>query len=119
MEQSVVAHLDKPFRQHVSEKPPDEAVHRQPGPFLRSGFTFCIAKCHLPVCHLLDAVVAQGNAEDVWSKILEGAHPAPDRPAVHHPRFGPGAGINLAGPRRLTQPDAELCSKELTERFDM
>jgi hypothetical protein len=119
MEQPVVADFHKPFRQHVGKKAPDEAVDRQHRSFLRSRFALGVAKRDGVVCYLLDAVVAERDAEDVWREIFEGACPIPNRAAVYNPRFDPGAGVNLTRPRGLAQGRAKFRSKQLAKRFDM
>jgi hypothetical protein len=119
MEQSVGANLDKPFRQYMRKKAPDEGVYWQRGSFVHTGFALDITERDRVICHLLDAVVPERDAEDVGRKLLQGAQPAPNRPAVDDPRLGPSTCVNLAPQRRLAHPGPELCPKEIAKRFDM
>jgi hypothetical protein len=84
-EQAVIAYFDESVREHVLQKTTDKLVGRPRAGFpLRSGCLLVLER-DMALCKREDAVVADGHAKDVRSKVSEGVLATADRHTVHDP----------------------------------
>ena len=70
-EQTVVADLDKPFREHVPEEAADEFLGRYRAALDLVGGRFFVRKSNSAVEQLFEALVGDGDAKDVGGKIFK------------------------------------------------
>jgi hypothetical protein len=110
-QEAVVAHLHKASGQNLLQKAVDEFLGRQGAegefPCVRS----TIAKGHLPVGQLEDALVADRHPKDVGSQILQGRPTIANRLAVDNPGLLPGRFWNGGEQRCLAQGVTELAQQ--------
>lgn len=88
-EQTVVTHLDEARWQDVLEEAADELLSGQRAALNSIGGRLFVGESDVAIFQLTDAVVADRDAEDVRSKILEGGDARADRLAVNYPVFFP------------------------------
>ena len=81
------------------------------------GGRFFVAESDLARFELHQAVIADSDAEDVRSEILESLLPGADRLAVNHPVFFPDAPSDLSKQPGVFQFIAELGAEDHGERF--
>ena len=116
-EEAIVTHLDQAFGQDVLQKTLGELGGGQRAELGLTGVGF-VAEGDLVVLDLDDAAVAEGDAKDVGSKILEGRATVANRLAVNDPVLLPHVRRNVRKAISATQGVAELGAKEFGERLD-
>src|SRR6202035_1984685 len=84
---------------------------------LVSGRLF-VRESYLAVFQFTQAVIADGDAEDVRGEILKGLGARADRFGVDHPVFAPDARLDLGEELGLFQRVAKLGAEDGGERFD-
>src|SRR5712691_8311047 len=115
--QAVVTDLDEPIREQVLEEAADELCGADRTTLnLISGGLF-IRESDVPIFQLAQAVVADSDAKDVRSEILEGLCAGAYRFGMHHPVFLPDTGLHLSKQRGLFQFIAKLGAEDSGERF--
>ena len=80
-----------------------------------ASFGVLIAKDHLAIFQFQDAVVADGNPENVSGEVLHGGSSIADRLRVHNPVLLPDGFGNVIEEIGLSQSLSELCAKDLGE----
>ena len=80
-----------------------------------AGFGVLIAKGHLAIFQFQDAVVADGNPENVSGEVLHGGSSISDQLTVHNPVLLPDGFGNVIEEIGLLQSLSELCAKDLGE----
>ena len=96
-EETVVAHFDEApsagsgqaLGEHVLQEAADEFFGRRGAEPGAAGVGEAVTECHFAVFQFEDAVVADGDAEDVGGEILEGVEAIANRLAMHHPLLLP------------------------------
>ena len=94
-EQAVVTNLDEARREHVLEEATNELLGGK-GALLElvSGRLF-VSEGDLAIMQLAQTVVAEGDAKDVRSEILEGRCTAADRLRMDHPVLNPTSAMEF------------------------
>jgi hypothetical protein len=115
---AIVADFDKALGQDVLEKAADELEGRQGTDLEFASIRSPVAEGHFAVCQLEDAMVADGDAEDVWSEILQGGQATAHRLAVDDPILLPDCVRDLGKAVGLAQSVAELGAKDTGEGSD-
>lgn len=98
------------------EEAADELLSRQGATLNLIGGGFFVSESDFAVIELAEAVVAEGDAKDVRSEILEGGGAGADGFAVHHPVFFPDAGVDRGKQAGLFQFVTELGAEDDPER---
>jgi len=93
-EQTIVAHFDEALGQHVLEEAADEGGGGQGASSKLLGRRFLVLKSDLTVGELEEALVAEGDAEDVRGEVLESGGAGAHCLAVNQPIFVPDARVN-------------------------
>jgi len=92
-EEAIISDLDEPFGQHMLQETADEFFGRYDADLGFPGFGGSVAKGHVRIRHLDDAIVADGDAENVGSQILQCRNAISNHHAMHHP----GLSLDLCG----------------------
>jgi hypothetical protein len=114
-EEAIVANFHEVMGQHMLQEAVDEFLGTQGTPFLCTGLGIAIAKCHPVIFQLEEPVVAQGNAENVGSQVLQSIQTAAHSFTMDHPLLLPDLwwdpGITSGVPQCLLQLAAEHSRK--------
>jgi len=84
-EETIVTDLHKVFGQDMLQETMDELMSSEGTAFFRTGFGVAIAKRHTVILQLEEAVVAEGNPENVRCQILQGIEAGAHSFTVHDP----------------------------------
>jgi len=111
-------HLNKALGQQVLPETTNELFSRERAQF---GFvSLCVfgAKRYLASGQLEDAIVADGNPEDVRCQILQGGQSITHRLTMHHPLLLPHLGRDIFKEIRWPQRVAEFSAKDARKGLD-
>ncbi|SRR6266571_4811436 len=111
-EQAVRAYCDASVWEHVLEKPTHKLLGRQRTGFALVRGRLLVLERDVAIFQREDAVVAEGNAEEVPSTISEGVLAAADRHTVHDPVFVPYGLIDERASSSLVPLVDELGAEE-------
>ena len=95
MPESLVADFVKALGKHMLEETLDELLNGEATAFELPGIGFAIFKSDLRLLHAAfvnevdQTAIADGNAVNIWCKILEGGLPIPNRQTMHDPILKP------------------------------
>jgi hypothetical protein len=88
-EQAIITNLDESFRQDVLEETADEFFSGDGGELELLGCGIFVLEGDFAIFEIEDTVIADGDAKDVRSEVLEGSQTAADRFAMNDPVFVP------------------------------
>lgn len=88
-EKAVVADFDQAFGQDVLEETVDELFGREGASLELAGIGKAVAESDLAMCQLEDAIVADGDTEDVWGQVFQSAQPIAHGLTVNDPFLQP------------------------------
>src|SRR6266404_3994826 len=88
-EQAEVAHFDEARREHVLEEATDELCGGHGGVHKLVSGRFFVGESEVAVLQLAEAVVTDGDAEDVRGEILESLSAGANGFGVDHPGLAP------------------------------
>ena len=90
-----VTDFDEAFGENMLEETLDELLNGEGAAFELPGIGFAILKSDLRLFHAAlvnkvdQSAIADGNAVNIWCKILEGGLPIPNRQTMHDPILKP------------------------------
>ena len=111
-EQSVIAHFDESVGQDMLKKTPDKLFSTHRRAFDLSSSRVFVLESDLARLQPEEAVIADGNSQDVGSKISEGLRATADGHTVHDPVFVPYLLVHEGEESGLLQLLSDLGSEE-------
>jgi len=115
-EEPIVTNLDEAFRQDVLQKAVNELFCRQGTTFFCAGLSGAVAKRDAVIFQLEEAVVANGNSENVRGQILQGMQASADRFTMHNPLLLPNICRNACITSGVTQRLLQFATENPGER---
>ncbi len=117
-EQAVVTDFDEAWRQDVLQETMDELLGGDGAVLELVSGGLLVGESDLAIFQLTQAVVADSDAEDIRSEILESLFAGTDGLGMDHPWFAPDAGRDLSKEFGLFESVTELGAEDQGERFD-
>jgi len=118
IEQAVVADFDEAVGQDVLEEAVDELLGGEGGSLDLFGGGFLVLKSNVTVLvKLAEAAIAEGDAEDVGSEVLESRGAVADCLTVNHPILFPDALVHEREQTALFQFVTQLGAEDDSERL--
>jgi hypothetical protein len=116
-EETIVTDLHEVFGQDMLQETMDELMSPQGTTFFRTGLGVAIAKGHTILFQLEQAVVAEGDAEDVRCQIFQRIQTGAHLFTVHNPILLPNLGWNTGITIGVTQSLLEFAAENPGEHL--